>query len=1204
MPETAPWEDFAPVAVEDSDGPWNDFAPIDRTAKRKQLEKEMAEARQVPFGQRLLNTAAWAGQLLDYPLHVAKDPIGKTVEAVEGVVEAGASGIAGKPLEILPEYKPSVQMRQPLFGNIPEVPKQQGAVKQLGAGIVNAGIGFLNFFQTPEGIATLGIGGLPEGAKRTALAVIGEQMAANAPDAYNAAMDAASKGDWQEASKHTANFLASSGLGAKLLSEGTPKTGVATDTMRLIPMPDEARIETFKQAQDEIQRSEPTIPAETPPIEPQPVVERAPETPQPEAVVKPTEQPLLTSATRSDNEIYVSFDITKKVPTAKELTDQFKALGHDVQFVQFEPNLISTSKGVVNFKGTGVDKEGRYSEKATKEGFNAAFGTSENIRERSAIEKAIPLEERFKRSLGAYTKMELAENEPSVAKTGVESPGPGAKQEFIGMGGAVPSEFVPQPKTIGIKNERVDLERQERGQEPIMGPQRQANQVTWEKAMAKIDADGGWQDRLIAELKDKPRTPSAEEIVALDHRYADLHNEYTKSIREGEQARADGRLQDVADAKNRTDFFERELTDLEQIARKVGTEWGRSGQMRQRLLKEDFTLAAMESKMRAAKGFEPLTETEHAEVKALSEKLQAAEAAAQEVSRKAEIRIADLENARAMAEARAAAASSYAPGVLAKAERFASFMDTKAKAAALRLRERFARTSAGVDPAILSDLGIIGAAKITRGIVEFGKWTDAMAKDVGEWFREHAKEAYAESQNVFNAELEGFGTGKADSKQVKAAVTDVASRVEKARQSLIEKEQKRKQPISMEEARAKAKVDMLKAEYNRKLDKIKYELKSGGEKAWMGFKEGLNLWRAIKTSWDVSAVFRQGAFIVLGHPFRGLKNLAPMFRALASKEITAAIDAQIQSRPNAPLYERAKLFLSPLESTKLSGMEEAFMSRLGAHIPGVAASSRAYTTFLNKLRADTFDAIHRDLVGKRAPTQVELEAIADYINVATGRGNLGKASAAAETLATVFFAPRLVASRFQLLAGQPLYRGSARTRYLIAKEYGKFLAGLAGVYALGNLAGASVETDPRSADFMKLRFGKSRVDPMAGLSQASVLISRLVSGETKNAKGKIMPIRGKVPFGQSTTTDIIARFLRSKLSPAIGTAVDVAEQKNVVGEPVTKESLAKSFLVPLAFDDVLKAMQDQGVERGTALAILSLFGMSLQVYDERRPKPK
>lgn len=404
--------------------------------------------------------------------------------------------------------------------------------------------------------------------------------------------------------------------------------------------------------------------------------------------------------------------------------------------------------------------------------------------------------------------------------------------------------------------------------------------------------------------------------------------------------------------------------------------------------------------------------------------------------------------------------------------------------------------------------------------------------------------------------------------------------------------------------RLKAKAELEKAKWREGLERDRFHRLSPTKRAIEHAKEVLNVPRAVLASWDVSAVLRQGGFITLAHPGRALASLGTMFRSLASETRAHMVEQAIRDRPNAPLYARAKLFLAPLDTSKLTAMEELFMSRLSRAIPGVRASERAYITFLNQLRADSFDALVDRLQTKGTPlTDLELQAVGNFINVSTGRGNMGNHAAGAETLATVFFSPRLVVSRFQLLTGQPLRKaGSLRVARAVAAEYARFLGGLAVVYALANMAGAEVEDDPRSSDFGKLRFGNTRVDPLAGLAQATVLLSRLGTGEKKTIGGKVIPIRGEVPYGSDTSADVIARFLRSKLSPVVGSGVDIASGQNVVGEPLTPSMTLQRLAVPLSFSDIYQVMLDDGVPKGTALGILSLFGWGLQQHDEPKPK--
>src|SRR5690606_29468999 len=105
----------------------------------------------------------------------------------------------------------------------------------------------------------------------------------------------------------------------------------------------------------------------------------------------------------------------------------------------------------------------------------------------------------------------------------------------------------------------------------------------------------------------------------------------------------------------------------------------------------------------------------------------------------------------------------------------------------------------------------------------------------------------------------------------------------------------------------------------------------------------------------------------------------------------------ITQKDTYPLMVKSGLAFTHL-GDQLSGREEAFMSRQADKIPGVKRSERAYTGFLNKLRADTFDSIVTK--AKEAGIDVEadpdgLKTLARFVNNATGRGDLGSLNSSA-----------------------------------------------------------------------------------------------------------------------------------------------------------------------------------------------------------------
>lgn len=389
---------------------------------------------------------------------------------------------------------------------------------------------------------------------------------------------------------------------------------------------------------------------------------------------------------------------------------------------------------------------------------------------------------------------------------------------------------------------------------------------------------------------------------------------------------------------------------------------------------------------------------------------------------------------------------------------------------------------------------------------------------------------------------------------------------------------------------------------------------------------GINFARAIMTSLDLSAILRQGGKISFGHPLRALKAVPGSLKAFVSEDADFRIRQEIENRPNAPLYKKFGLELTSIGGDALSRTEEAYASRWVDKLPTAAGgglirgSGRSYTAFLNRLRADSFDAMLATLARDGSnPTKEEGKAIANYVNVATGRGKVGMNEKSGEVLNTVFFAPRLVASRFQLLAGQPLYGGSNRTRKMIAMEYARFLIGVSVAIGLAMLMRDDddetkpIELDPRSANFGKVRFGDTFLDPLAGLAQVTVFLARVTTGETRTTTSdKLKPLRdsyrltdvapglgdgyqlGKTGYGGRDVPDVIASFLRSKLAPVPGAIINVAAGENMIGETVTPVSAAGELVTPMSVGNLVDVMEAQGMARGTAINLLGILGMSVQ----------
>ena len=400
-----------------------------------------------------------------------------------------------------------------------------------------------------------------------------------------------------------------------------------------------------------------------------------------------------------------------------------------------------------------------------------------------------------------------------------------------------------------------------------------------------------------------------------------------------------------------------------------------------------------------------------------------------------------------------------------------------------------------------------------------------------------------------------------------------------------------------------------------------------------GVKETSRLSRAIMTAVDLSAVYRQGGFAAFAHPILAWKNLKPMMEAGMSEKAELRLANELGKRKNAPLYEIGGLSLTSTQEG-LTRQEEMFAGRWQKKIPGVKQaigfSERTYVTFLNRMRADMFDAMAAAMNRNGELSDAELKAIGSFVNVATGRGDLGRFTPSAEGFALVFFAPRYFLSRIQLLAA-PITRGlnpnlPKSFRLQMAKEYGRYLAGIATFYAAAMFAFAglsdgedepTIEWDPRSSDFGKIKIGETRIDPLSGMAQVMVYLSRaglstasvvsgtnVAGGQFKNSHGRIrplVPVEGveKDAFDR-TQGEVTGSFVRSKLSPVLGMMFDLHSGEDMVGQPVTKSSAVLNAALPLSSRDIWEIWKTQDVPKSSAMTMLSLLGMGVNTYGMRK----
>lgn len=351
--------------------------------------------------------------------------------------------------------------------------------------------------------------------------------------------------------------------------------------------------------------------------------------------------------------------------------------------------------------------------------------------------------------------------------------------------------------------------------------------------------------------------------------------------------------------------------------------------------------------------------------------------------------------------------------------------------------------------------------------------------------------------------------------------------------------------------------------------------------------------RAAKATADFSAAFRQAVFLAPQRPVAFTKAFGKAARAFFDSQYADRLDFEMRRQPGQIWRDRAGLYLSSVDG-RMTGREESFTSSLIERLKltgGVArASNRNMVVMLNLMRTSAFDSFRRSHPDANTET---LNAMARYVNVATGRGELRGLESAAPTLAKLAFSPRFVASRIQLL-GSPLYfyRKDKTVFREVVKDWLAFTTTGMAVLTLGALAGADVGDDPESHMFGKMNIGPLTIDIWGGLQQPASLTMKLAAAtaDTTEVRESNQDIN---------VFDAILRFFAYKASPAVTTPLTLMGGETVVGEDVTITETAVRSVMPMTVE-TMKEVWEQTEDPAWTLAAgaMSFVGVGVSVQND------
>ena len=463
-----------------------------------------------------------------------------------------------------------------------------------------------------------------------------------------------------------------------------------------------------------------------------------------------------------------------------------------------------------------------------------------------------------------------------------------------------------------------------------------------------------------------------------------------------------------------------------------------------------------------------------------------------------------------------------------------------------------------------------------------------------------------------------------DRKRAESLVKNTEKAIKELKRRISEKDfskKEKKKPIIENTLLTQLRAEKLK--YDEDFNKLKYKNEIENRTNWVktmdATREALSIPRALIASLDLSAVLVQGLVRTVTKPRQAAYSLKEMFKQMGSEKYSENWVREVKAQDYYPGLKASKLYLAE-HDVKMSLREEQFVSGWINHVwDGVGKpidfvnkkafekwkkanpykiAERAYTGYVNAIRLTSYlegvkylekEGLTHELNPK------EYESWASYVNNATGRGGLGKFEDATKALQVVFFSPRKIMSRINLLSPVFYAKLSPHARKMALINFASFISVTATVVALAKAGGAQVETDPNSSDYMKIKIGNTRIDLWGGFQQEIVLASRLITGKTKTTNG----VTKDISKTRQDKADLIGIFFKNKVSPTVGLGFRLLGDTRK-GEDVTMENELIKNVIPIYAQDLKNLYKEHDAATASALATLAIFGGSVNTYSNKK----
>ena len=359
---------------------------------------------------------------------------------------------------------------------------------------------------------------------------------------------------------------------------------------------------------------------------------------------------------------------------------------------------------------------------------------------------------------------------------------------------------------------------------------------------------------------------------------------------------------------------------------------------------------------------------------------------------------------------------------------------------------------------------------------------------------------------------------------------------------------------------------------------------------------------SLVASLDDSFIGRQGIFTLLtGHPIiwgkAAVKSMSDFVKVVGGKKAEDALMAKVFSDPlyMSGEYQKAKI---------IDRSEEEHPTDLPSRLPAVGrllkATDVAFKNSGVRMRTELYKTL-RDVKESRGieMTSEQVKGLGKVINSVTARGDIGRLNSPITRL--LLWSPKMLKADIDIITAHQFSDIPKADKKIAFDNLIKIIIATAIIEAVVTANDEEkTEFDPRSSDFLKLKFGDTRINFLRNISGIIVLIARMLTGKYKSATTGEVKDYGS-GFAESSRFDVVTNYFTNKAPPATRSLIDIARGRDFKGDEPTLSSILMQAGVPISVQNVLELVANPSVDR-TFGVILDFFGFSSNTFRDSNTK--